>query len=242
MGRVRRRVRHEAGAVEVDAVEVLEVRILAGVHPAGHEVDLARDRIDALDAAHKPLALGDLVLHAPGRAVVQVQVVPAITFGHPDDLAPIADLRPESLGRVLEERRHPLVYHRPCARGRGVDLDDPEHLVAALVVLERHRAPIAPPHEGRHVVRVGEERLVDDQLLTRGDDRTGPAAPRRARRRACDRAASSAWAGADPPATIRCSGPRAGTRASPGTRRASGNRATTRSTAANRHRPRCPRR
>ena len=59
----------QPGAVEVDPIVVREVRILAGIHATGAEPDLPCDRIDMLDGAHHPLALGDLVLH---RATLRV--------------------------------------------------------------------------------------------------------------------------------------------------------------------------
>ena len=52
----------QAGAVEVDAVVVDEVGVLARVLAAGPEPDLPLLLVDAVDAADDVLALGDLVL------------------------------------------------------------------------------------------------------------------------------------------------------------------------------------
>ena len=80
---IRLRVRDQTRAVEVDAVVVNEVRVLLRVHAARAEVDLAVGDIDAVHAAHHPLALRDLVLHAARLAIVQVEVVPAIALRRP---------------------------------------------------------------------------------------------------------------------------------------------------------------
>ena len=52
----------QAGAVEVDAVVVDEVRILVRVLAAGAEPDLPLLLVDPVDAADDVFALGDLVL------------------------------------------------------------------------------------------------------------------------------------------------------------------------------------
>ena len=83
----------EARPVEVDAVVVDEVRVLAGVHPAPAEPDLPLLIVDARDAADHPLAPGDLVLHRARHAVEEIEVVPAVPLRHPDDLAAVGRRR-----------------------------------------------------------------------------------------------------------------------------------------------------
>src|SRR5689334_375692 len=82
----------QAGAVEIDAVILCEVRILAGQSAAGREEDLAILFIDVLDISHQPVALCDLILHSAGNAVVEVEVFPAATLRRPDDLLAIVDV------------------------------------------------------------------------------------------------------------------------------------------------------
>ena len=84
--------RRQAGAIEVDAVEMREVRILFRVHAAGAEVDLPLHRVHPLHRAHDELTPGDLVLHLAGGAVVQVQVRPPVTLRQPDDLGAVAGI------------------------------------------------------------------------------------------------------------------------------------------------------
>ena len=89
-----------------------------------------------VDAAHDPLALGDLVLHPAGGAVVQIEVIPAVALGHPDDLAAgVLDVVAE-LAPAVVERLRLLRDDRARRAGRRVDFDDADGLVAALRVLE----------------------------------------------------------------------------------------------------------
>ena len=76
----------EAGAVEVDAVVVDEIRVLPGILAAGAEPDLPLLLVDAVDAAHDVFALRDLVLDLALLRVDQVEVPPAVALGGVDDL------------------------------------------------------------------------------------------------------------------------------------------------------------
>ena len=84
--------RRQAGAVEIDAVVVLEVRVLAGVHAAGAEPELPLLFVDLDDVADRPRALGDLVLHRAGGAVDQIEVVPAVALRHPDHFLAVGEV------------------------------------------------------------------------------------------------------------------------------------------------------
>ena len=107
----------EAGAVEIDAVILREVRVLAGNHAAGLEPDLALRVVDALDVADQPVALRDLILHLAGDAVVEIEMLPAIALGGPDDLLAVVDVVAVAAARgepgaelvVVEERLALLV-------------------------------------------------------------------------------------------------------------------------------------
>src|SRR5207249_11646507 len=78
--------RRQAGAVEVDAVGVQEIRVLVGLHAAGREPDLPLLLVHLGDAAHHPQTPSDLVLDLAGGDVDQVQVVPSVALGGPQDL------------------------------------------------------------------------------------------------------------------------------------------------------------
>ena len=82
---------------------------------------------------------------------------------------PSREVAPEFLAGVAEEGLR-LLGHDGARASRGrVDLDDAVELVTALVVLERHGRAALAPLQPRHVVRVREQRRVDDDLLFRGD-------------------------------------------------------------------------
>ena len=168
--------RRQAGAVEVDPVDVEEVRILARVHAAGGEEDLLRPFVDLDHRAHDPLALRNLVLRASGGAVDQVEMVPAVALRHPDHVLAVLEVVAILLARVgevavggavVEEGLRLLRDDRARLPGGRVRFDDAEHLVAALVVFEGDGAAVLAPLEARQVVRVGEERVVDGELGAR---------------------------------------------------------------------------
>jgi len=53
--------RDEAGAVEVDAVKVNQIRVLVRVHATGVEPNLSLLLVDAVNATHDVIAFRDLV-------------------------------------------------------------------------------------------------------------------------------------------------------------------------------------
>jgi hypothetical protein len=171
------RQRGETGPVEVDAVEVKEVRVLSRVHAVRGEPDLALLLVHLFHAAHGPVALRDLVLHSTGDAVVQIQVVPAVALGHPDDLLAVGDVVAEPFAGaaaraclvVVEERLRLFGDDGPRLAGRRVDLDDAEQLMAALVVLNRDGAAVLAPDEIGQVEWILEQ-IARDLHLSGGLD------------------------------------------------------------------------
>ena len=165
MIRVGRRVGREAGAVEVDAVVVDEVRILSGIHAARAEPDLALVFVDAEHVAHDPFALGDLLLDRAGDAVIEIQVVPAVAFRHPDDFLAVGDVEAVTLARVRKERFRLLADDRSRLAGQAVDRNDAIDLMTALVVFERHGTAVFAPGQRLVVVGIRKQRIVDEDLL-----------------------------------------------------------------------------
>ncbi len=157
--------RGQAGAVEVHAVVVNEIGIPARVHAAGGEPDLARGGVHGRDCANHPLAFRDLVLHLPGDAVVQIEMVPAIALGGPDDLLAITRVLAKALAGVLDEGLRRFFDECPPTTGGGVDLDHAIDLVAALVVLKRDRAAVGAPLEPGIGIGVREKLQIPGQLL-----------------------------------------------------------------------------
>ena len=165
--------RCQAGAVEIDPVVMLEVRILAGIHAAGAEPQLAFVFIHLDHVADRPRALGDLRLHLAGGAVDQIEVIPAVALRHPDHFLAVGEVVAKALaglerggGTVVIEKGLGLFRDdRSGLPGMRVDFDHAEHLVAALVVLEAERARVFPPHQIGHVEGVGEQPRIDRDLL-----------------------------------------------------------------------------
>jgi hypothetical protein len=140
----------QARAVEVDAVVVDEVRVLAGVLAARPEPDLALRLVDAIDPADDPVALGDRVLHPALLGVDQVEVPPAVLLGDVNDLVGLLEPGDEVDAEVLRVRgpdeRVALLVDQVAARaGVGVHLDDAEPLVAAVDLGVRERVAVAAP-------------------------------------------------------------------------------------------------
>jgi len=99
----------QARAVKIHAAVVDVVRVLPGADAAGAKPDLPALAVHAIDAANHPLAPGDLTLHAAGRGVVEIEVVPAVALRHPDDLPGLVQIVDELLAGVVDERPALLV-------------------------------------------------------------------------------------------------------------------------------------
>ena len=84
--------RRQPRPVEVNAIVVNEIRILARRHAARAEPDLPLFLVNRDDAADDPIALGNLPLHCASRTVVQIQVVPPVALRHPDDFLSVVDV------------------------------------------------------------------------------------------------------------------------------------------------------
>ena len=155
----------QPGSIEVDAIVVDEVRILIRVHATGREPDLPVLLVHTLDLPDHPASPGDLVLHPARGPVVEVEVPPAISLRHPDDLFPVTDVVTELPAGVVDERivLRSLLDESSGFTRVGVHLDDAVHLVPTLVVLEGEGPAVVPPRGRGNPVRVGEEGVVDDR-------------------------------------------------------------------------------
>ena len=126
-GREGSRGNRDAGIVNV-------IRVFAGRAPCDSEQQLVLVFIEALHAAHGPLAFGELPLQLAICGIVYKDMIPAIALAHPENLVgfcqiacpKLAGVVDESLGRVLKE----------CLGGTAgrIDTDHPHELVAALVI------------------------------------------------------------------------------------------------------------
>ena len=155
----------EAGSVEFDPGVVDVVGVLAGLGPVGPEPDLAGFFVDSIDAADEPFALRDLVLDSPGPRVHEVEVVPAVPLGHPEDFIRLVEELQVDLVRVVDERRRRLLDQGLGVARLGVDGDDPEDLVASLVVEEGESFRVGRPPPLVDAPGVGEEGVGDRDRL-----------------------------------------------------------------------------
>ena len=136
---------------------------------------------------------------------------PAVALGHPDDLGAVVEVEaigPAGVGQVA--RRAVVVDERARSARRSAPARAPvvastsitrKSLVAALVVFERERAAVLPPHHLRQVVRIREQRGVDGDFALGLRRRSRRVPADRARRRAWRRSARTSWAALDRPAT-----------------------------------------
>src|SRR6185503_1309293 len=124
--------------------------------------DLTVCLIDALHTAHDPLAARDLVFHRAGRAVVKIEMRPAISFRHPDDLFTVVYVvaipasrvgQTAVRGAITKEGVWFVGDERACLSIR-VDLDHAINLVPALIVFERECAAVLAPDRIEDLVRI----------------------------------------------------------------------------------------
>src|SRR5690606_38830783 len=71
--------------------------------PARGEVDTTGFLIDAYDAIHHPWAAGDLPLHLSTSGIEQIQVIVAVAFRAPDELA-VLQLSQNAAARGVDDR------------------------------------------------------------------------------------------------------------------------------------------
>src|SRR5262249_32260833 len=133
-------------AIEVDAIGVDEIRVLAGILAAGAEPDLPLRLVDEVDASNDIGPLGDLVLDRTGLRIEQVEMPPAVALRGVEDLTrfiePVDGTQPHGLPMGgPDERRTRLVDEIANLAGVGVDAD---HAVAPMPAVDLLIAEVAP--------------------------------------------------------------------------------------------------
>src|SRR5262245_43226596 len=131
------REQHEPCPVEVDTSEVCMIGVLPGTQSHRAEPHLPLYFIETVYATDDPIALRDLALQPSVCGIEQVQVVPAVSLRHPDELVRLVELTQEELLAVVDERGATLLHNRSGLATPGVDRYDPQDLMTALVVQER---------------------------------------------------------------------------------------------------------
>src|SRR6185369_4137825 len=112
------------------------VRVLRRINAAGAEPDLTFLDINAVDATDEPIAFGDLIFHRAGGLINQIEMVPAIAFRHPNDLAGRFDLLLVELAAVVDESLAGFIDDGAGRARLAIDADDAQRLMAALIVKE----------------------------------------------------------------------------------------------------------
>src|SRR5437660_12408126 len=72
---------HKAAAVEIDSIEVNEIRILVRISATSPEPELAIFLINAINAANNEFAFGNLVFDFRGFRIHKVEMTPTVALG-----------------------------------------------------------------------------------------------------------------------------------------------------------------
>jgi hypothetical protein len=85
---------------------------------------------------HDPGASGDLILYLPGFRIDQIEMVPAIAFGHPDNFASgIKEISMNLVG-IVNERFADFLSDGSHLSRYCIDADQADDLMAPLIVEE----------------------------------------------------------------------------------------------------------
>ena len=133
--------------IEPNPPQVQVIRVLPRHDATGPEPHLPGLRVDPLHPADHPFPPGHPLLDLTTSRVAEIQVVPPIPLRHPQRLALVGEAGEVVLARVVDEGLRSLVDGRPGLPRQGVERDQPQHLVAALVVHKADLAAVGAPLE-----------------------------------------------------------------------------------------------
>src|SRR6185437_470144 len=158
----------QTAPIEIDTAIMKVIGILLLINTTRAKPNLPRFVIDALDAAYHPLPFRDLVFHLAGVGVIEIEMVPTVALRHPDDFVRRIEIVGEEFAAVVVERLASLVEDSAGGAGLGIDGDDAQHLMAALIVQERETPRIGRPAHVLYAPRIGEQLILDWNFLARG--------------------------------------------------------------------------
>ena len=167
VGSVARSEANESGPVEIDAAVMDVVGVLLRIHAAGAEPDLLLFGIDAVHPAHHPFSPGDLVDQFSARGVEEIEVIPAVSLRHPDDLTTVIEVVMKEFLEVVEKGFGRILDQGSGFAGPGVHRHDAHDLVSALIVEEGEVGRIGGPAQVPDAPRIVEEAVIERQLLLR---------------------------------------------------------------------------
>ena len=76
--------------IEIDAAVVHEVGILLRINADGLEPNLTLFPVHAVYPAHEPFTLSNGILDLTGGCVIEIEMIPAAPFRHPDQFVAVA--------------------------------------------------------------------------------------------------------------------------------------------------------
>ena len=164
---IARRQHRQPGAVKVHPAALLEIGVLSRHNPARREPDLAVRMIHPLNRTHHPFALRDLVFHRPGFGIIEIQMIPPVAFGHPDELTGFIHPFAKVFAGVIDECLVRLVHDGRDRAGIRRHRQHAQRLMPALVILEREPRGIRLPLEPVHAPRIGEQYVAHRNLRLR---------------------------------------------------------------------------
>src|SRR5579864_83265 len=133
MSRVLGREQLKSLAVEANSVQMILIWVFILLASTGREIHAAPRFIDIFNLLHHPVTLRDLVLKLSGFAV-KIQMIPAISFGTPQNLAR-GFYEPIECFAGIHIRVRLLAYQNPLLSGGSVNYTKFLRLVSTLVVV-----------------------------------------------------------------------------------------------------------
>ena len=97
---IRRGQRRQVAAIKADAVQVSLIGIFAFLAAVCQKIDAPGFFVDVDDAADHPWPLGHLVFQPARLLIVEVQMVPAVPLGRPEDFSGVVKESEEGLPRI----------------------------------------------------------------------------------------------------------------------------------------------
>src|ERR1700685_2384634 len=123
-----------------------EVRVFAFLAAVGQEIDAAIFFVNRDDAAHPPGAVGQLAFELAGLCVVEIDMVPAIALGSPNDFSGIVSKLILSFARIDVVRRF-FANQRFLLAGCRVYFAKFDGLLSTLVIIVEDALAVGKPVE-----------------------------------------------------------------------------------------------
>src|SRR5688572_9786924 len=94
---------HEVASVEFHPTIMDIVRLLTWTRAVRAKPDFAFFLINSIHVTDRPVSLRDLVFQCSSRGIKEVKMIPAVSFGHPDNFASGIEVLTREFARVTDE-------------------------------------------------------------------------------------------------------------------------------------------